>query len=407
MDFAAEGKIADLIQHITEISIETGNIEQVLEIFSEFINVAVAFIDSDKKITIINDAPGVFKENIRLYPTEEIQRIYYNYNVTVSSTCIGSLILDLPLRTNFHLIDLLPHISNSIKICSMTERGNTFFSESDDTLLSSLFKGKTEDMLAGKRWIQKKRINAAGKFIVVSIFFKEKEINEISDETVLIKRELLYQRYCGISRCSSLPFLSMRERNMAFFLFSVSENSSLKPLLNNFREISSHNFAEPSNCVLMSFIGSGNEVIGYEEISSSWKNSINAIRHTIISNNNNIASEWTEIGTERIPASLANDNQHLTYCKKVLFPLLTYDNFHHGSLFRTLIVFALNHWNLTLSAKKMFLHYNSVKYRYNNISDILQIDLDEPQNRFNLALIVRIYLYSLEVDILSDLISQC
>ena len=52
-------------------------------------------------------------------------------------------------------------------------------------------------------------------------------------------------------------------------------------------------------------------------------------------------------------------------------------------------------------------HYNSIKYRYNNISEILGMDLDDPQNRFDLSLLVKIYLYSLDVKELDLLISGC
>ena len=181
----------------------------------------------------------------------------------------------------------------------------------------------------------------------------------------------------------------------------------MKPIIINFSEISSHHLSEHHKCKLIPLIGCGDEGAGYEEIASSWKNSISAIRHTIICSKQHLSSEWTDMGAEKICASLANNAEHLVQCKKILYPLLTYDNSHHGSLFRTMVVFVLNHWNLTLSAKKMFLHYNSIKYRYNNISEILGMDLDDPQNRFDLSLLVKIYLYSLDVKELDLLISGC
>lgn len=400
-----EIKLTDLIQHMTSLSIETGDMEQLLELLSTFTHVAAAFIDSEKKLTVTGNAPGVFKENVRLYPFEEIQRIYFSYTITSASDHIGSLILDIPFGSDLPFKDLLPHFANSAKICKMTEMNDTFFSESDDAMLYSLLRGTTEDMGYAKTWLKRKRINSEGKFKAVSIWLKGHRDQGISEEDIISERKLLCQRYCGISRCSSLPFLYMMDHDMIFFLFSMNENSSLKPIINNFNEISLHHLSEQHECKLIPFIGCGHEGTGYEEIASSWKNSISAIRHTIICGKKHLSSEWTNMGAEKICASLANNSDHLVQCKKTLYPLLTYDNSHHGSLFRTLVVFVLNHWNLTISAKEMFLHYNSIKYRYNNISEILGINLDEPQNRFDLSLLVKIYLYSLDMKELDLLIS--
>lgn len=407
MSHDPEIKITDLIQHMTALSIETGDMEQLLELLSNFTHVAAAFIDSEKKLTVTGNSPEVFKENVRLYPFEEIQRIYYSYTITSASDHIGSLILDIPFGSDLPSKDLLPHFANSAKICRMNEINDTFFSESDDSMLFSLLKGTIEDMGYAKTWLKKKRINTEGKFRAVSIWLKGNQDQGISEEEIFAERKLLCQRYYGISRCSSLPFLYLMDHEMIFFLFSVNENSSLKPIIINFSEISSHHLSEHHKCKLIPLIGCGDEGAGYEEIASSWKNSISAIRHTIICSKQHLSSEWTDMGAEKICASLANNAEHLVQCKKILYPLLTYDNSHHGSLFRTMVVFVLNHWNLTLSAKKMFLHYNSIKYRYNNISEILGMDLDDPQNRFDLSLLVKIYLYSLDVKELDLLISGC
>ena len=49
MSHDPEIKITDLIQHMTALSIETGDMEQLLELLSKFTHVAAAFIDSEKK----------------------------------------------------------------------------------------------------------------------------------------------------------------------------------------------------------------------------------------------------------------------------------------------------------------------------------------------------------------------
>ncbi|MCC8179002.1 MAG: helix-turn-helix domain-containing protein [Cloacibacillus sp.] len=50
-----------------------------------------------------------------------------------------------------------------------------------------------------------------------------------------------------------------------------------------------------------------------------------------------------------------------------------------------------NSWNLKQSSVEMNFHYNTLKYRYQRIQEILDIDLALPVNRFNVALALKLY----------------
>ena len=61
----------------------------------------------------------------------------------------------------------------------------------------------------------------------------------------------------------------------------------------------------------------------------------------------------------------------------------------------TLHTFVRHSWNLTAVSKELWLHYNSMKYRYNKIAALLGKNLDDPEVRFKLTVIFYIYAYSL------------
>jgi hypothetical protein len=49
-------------------------------------------------------------------------------------------------------------------------------------------------------------------------------------------------------------------------------------------------------------------------------------------------------------------------------------------------------WNLKLASEKLFLHYNSVKYRFQKICDLLEIDLRDNSRHTEIELALKIYL---------------
>ncbi|MNY44284.1 Purine catabolism regulatory protein [compost metagenome] len=72
--------------------------------------------------------------------------------------------------------------------------------------------------------------------------------------------------------------------------------------------------------------------------------------------------------------------QHLSspvmedYCAKILRPLLDKDPEYAQEMIRTLEVFIRNDGQVSEAAKQLFIHRNTVTYRLEKISDLLQVD---------------------------------
>ncbi len=71
--------------------------------------------------------------------------------------------------------------------------------------------------------------------------------------------------------------------------------------------------------------------------------------------------------------------------------LFEYDKDKNGGLIQTLTALIDNNWNLKQTAKSCFFHYNTVKYRYHKIEEILGKDLSCTSERLNLELAVRLF----------------
>ncbi len=76
--------------------------------------------------------------------------------------------------------------------------------------------------------------------------------------------------------------------------------------------------------------------------------------------------------------------------EQTIGPLLEYDRQHATTLVRTLGNYLESGRNLDSSARAMFIHVNTLKYRLKRIQEIAQLDLNSAEERFNLHLAVKI-----------------
>lgn len=99
---------------------------------------------------------------------------------------------------------------------------------------------------------------------------------------------------------------------------------------------------------------------------------------------------YEEMDIYRVLTPVLEDSEAFACCQKYLQPLKDYDLENGKSLMQTLKNISYCDWNYKLAAERMFLHPNSVKYRFNQICNILDLDLKEHNNRLiiEIALII-------------------
>lgn len=78
------------------------------------------------------------------------------------------------------------------------------------------------------------------------------------------------------------------------------------------------------------------------------------------------------------------------FCQNTLGELLSEDK-TMSNLLDTLLQIESNDWNLKITAEKMFVHYNTIKYRYKNIEELLNMDLSKQHNKFKLTMAIVLF----------------
>lgn len=90
-------------------------------------------------------------------------------------------------------------------------------------------------------------------------------------------------------------------------------------------------------------------------------------------------------------ALLADEGSELRgYTERLLAPLLDYDRKQGSNLIETLEVYLDAGGNVTEAARRLILHVNSLYYRLSRIRELGGYDLDDPDQRFELQLALRV-----------------
>lgn len=377
------------IETLTEISLEYGSVEKTLNAFADFTKTAVAYVETSQKGFHISAAPTDFSENIRLYPFEEILRIYMHFPVKNEDMLMGSIVINSSPDIFFPYNRFLSHLANAVKICALLGDVKITPFNSDRSILNVAISGRSEDFALCRRYLKQKRINPDGCFYVLAIYTTLLSTNFKDINTT-------FERLKGVAGCFPMQFICCITDNFIIFDFSVNENNQIASILHNFKEIIEEVSSDDCKCAKI-FMGLGNLVKGFERTATSWKQAICAIKLSML-RNEATCLRWQDMGALNVLACSSFQQEYAISCTNILKPLIEHDNSHHGNLLATLVIYVKNHWNLSTSAREMYMHYNSIKYRYNNISSILKMDLDQSNIRFNLSIAVFVYIFSLPIE---------
>lgn len=99
---------------------------------------------------------------------------------------------------------------------------------------------------------------------------------------------------------------------------------------------------------------------------------------------------YEDLGVYQILMNFKNMPEMAEYYRAILGKLDTLDASTRGDLIKTLEAYFHANANIYKAAQHLYLHRNTMKYRLERIKDILGVDLDEPEVRFNVQFALKI-----------------
>src|SRR5699024_2093780 len=95
---------------------------------------------------------------------------------------------------------------------------------------------------------------------------------------------------------------------------------------------------------------------------------------------------FDQLGSYTVLNTFKDDPTTELFVRKYLKKLHLESQNSQTNLFKTLAVYLNNNGNVTQTAKELYLHRSTLVYRLNKIQELLGIDIDDANERFNLQL---------------------
>lgn len=124
-------------------------------------------------------------------------------------------------------------------------------------------------------------------------------------------------------------------------------------------------------------------------IHKSYNEAMIAIEFNLIKEKNSFIQKFADLGifAEIFSKDINQINQ---FCMNTLEKVLEYDHDFDANLLITIRTLFDCNFNWRLASKKLFVHVNTLRYRYEKVEQLLEVDLSLPDERVNLFVTVRV-----------------
>jgi len=275
-----------------------------------------------------------------------------------------------------------------LKALSVKEVENRYKSEFLEDLIS-LEEKRVEKAIERAPFFN---INKKDKFVSITLVIKNKD--EGSDNTVIGSEQL--QQYItkihdlierNIIKRLGLNAIVVSKTERIQILLSLKKDANLDLLIEDINQ----GFGE----IIDKFkdldfrVGIGRPYEGLENFNNSYLDSVKAINTGKILNDSKIIS-FENLGIYKILCQEHIEDELIKFYNTTLRPLVEYDEKKSTELVKTLNAYFEYNGNLKKMSDALFTHYNTVLYRIQRINEITKMNLENPNDRLNLEIALKI-----------------
>ena len=125
---------------------------------------------------------------------------------------------------------------------------------------------------------------------------------------------------------------------------------------------------------------------------SAYQEAQKAVKISRLIHKRNNMMMYTELGIYKFLDGIKDTPSVREFYREYIDKICRHDKMHNTDFMETLINIVQNGWNLKMASDTMYLHYNTIKYRYKKIEEISGLDLDRTEEKLSMELAVKIYL---------------
>ena len=239
----------------------------------------------------------------------------------------------------------------------------TLSSEEEDEVANILGLNDTDDLCVVTFRLLPK--NKSGRFT-----------SEQLRQTEIVEKELLRNlpKKYTTSNTNQVIYIYKKDEQISKLQFRFRIEELQKNIQNNL---------DKRNANAEFVVGIGKNVKGYHALKESFTDSKVALDYIrviqkIIGDENRLVVDCSKLGFFRVFADIKDKDKLLSYVPDSLRRLYEFDKQKNGELVDTLECFLNNKQSLKQTSNKLFVHYRTVSYRLEKITEISGMDFDNP-----------------------------
>jgi len=137
-------------------------------------------------------------------------------------------------------------------------------------------------------------------------------------------------------------------------------------------------------------VGVGRPVYGLTALRESFKEAERALTLSEQLWDESQVAFFGDLSLYELLLNVSDPSVLASFCDHWLAPLSSYDEQHHTDLLPTLHAYFANNGNMARTAHILNIHRNTLVYRLGRITEIIQLDMDDPNVRLNLHLALKV-----------------
>lgn len=381
----------------TQIVIEGKGTGHIVETLYGILDRNVAFMDLVFNRNYIRSKSNKFKDDIEDLGLKTVLDKYYNYPVQIGSSIYGYIIVEEGKDDN-SLEDLdritIEHASTVLKLNIQKEISNHQIEQKyrdefiQDLLVNNI---KTVEEANNRAALYGWKMDKGLVCLIVDIDdFKDRFISLEKTKGLEEKRDNIFRLIAEKMKKSFYKCFYTNYSDSIVFLIEPDVNS-MEDFFRKLKRISEEVRKEVrENSQFTATVGIGSYKESVIDIYISFIEAQKAVRigRTIYDKDN--THVYSDLGVYKMLYDVSLEDEANSFCSQYLEKLMNYDRENNGEYLETLGRLVKNDWNLKKTAEDLFIHYNTMKYRFTKISEIVNLDLNNREDKFKIELCLKL-----------------
>ena len=390
-----------------ELAVNGGGVGEIIQVLSRILEGPVAFIDTYfKKIYCSDDNSMLYetvkKVNIHRVDLEKLGN-YNIYRVANKKTPYGYIVTRKncdPSTGETNSQKAIEYAGIVLTLYIQTKISNLQIEEKyrDEFLGDLIYNNmKSLDEIHNRAKLYGWEFNHGGMVAIIDVNnLKQAYLRHMDNKA----SEEVSESVQGIFEISQLCMEEVfpdakyyRQSDHVVYLISIKDrdtsrsNKKIEKVFQNIRR----KIAMKTQYTITITIGVGSYYESIRDISKSYNEALTTINLAYQLNMMDSVLFYERLGIYRLLSSIDGNSQTDEFQRIYVRPILDYDMKYHASLLTTMKTIIDCAWNLKAASSKLFIHYNSAKYRFSKICELTGVNLHDHEQQLCMEIALKLY----------------